>query len=146
MARNFGRFEYEHLSGRRYRFNVTVEGETRSLVKLFELDLDAAQIKADDLIGDVGSAQGKITLLRVHEPGSGFGQDTDRLDAEVVVQFDTTPGRAFGFQLRGDNNGPAHRRMLDTLRTTFNRDRPVRIDFVRTGLNNGRIIRVTDLI
>jgi hypothetical protein len=146
VARNFGRFEYEHLGGRRYRFYVTVEGETRSLVKLFELDLDATRIEANDLIGDVLSAQGHITLLRVHEPGSGFGPDTDRLDAEVIVQFDTEPGRGFGFQLRKDGNGPAHRRMLDILRTAFNRGLPVRIDYVRTGLRNGEIIRVTDLV
>ena len=35
--------------------------------------------------------------------------------------------------------------MLDTLRTAFNRGRPVRLDYRRTGLDNGILIRVADL-
>lgn len=146
VARNFGRFEYEHLGERRYRFLVTIEGETRSLVKYFELDLDAPQIKPENLIGDVLSAQGKLTLLRVHEPGSGFGPDTDRLDVEVVIQLDSQPGRGFGFKLGSDSNQLAHRRMLDVLRTAFNEDQPVRIDYIRTGARNGQIFRVMNLV
>lgn len=145
VARNFGRFEYEHLGERRYRFLVTIEGETRSLVKYFELDLNAPQIKPDNLIGDVLSAQGRLTLLRVHEPGTGFGPDTDRLDADVIIQLDSQPGRGFGFTLSSDSNQLAHRRMLDVLRTAFNEDQLVRIDYIRTGARNGQIFRVMNL-
>ena len=88
---------------------------------------------------------GRLSFLRVHDVGTGFGPPDDQLDAEVVVAIDTEPGRFFGFQLRTDNNEAARKGMLDTLRTAFNRGRPVRLDYRRTGLDNGILIRVADL-
>jgi hypothetical protein len=36
--------------------------------------------------------------------------------------------------------------MLDLLRDAFNGDRRVRVDYIREGLRNGRIIRVMDIL
>jgi hypothetical protein len=39
---------------------------------------------------------GTVTLLRVHDVGSGYGPAADHLDAEVIFQLNSRPG---------DNNG-----------------------------------------
>ncbi|MEO6103120.1 MAG: alkaline phosphatase D family protein [Pseudoxanthomonas sp.] len=145
--RNFGRMSLERVgsTGRRYRFQIFIEGETEALVELFDLDLDARPVKRHDLIGDLLSARGRISLLRVNDLRGGYGPTTDRLDGEVIVQLDTEPGRAFGFQLRDDDNLPVRRRMLALLRDAFTHDRPITIDYLRTGPLNGQIIRASEL-
>ena len=35
--------------------------------------------------------QGKVTFLRVHDVGTGFGPPGDQIDVEVVFQLDTQP-------------------------------------------------------
>jgi hypothetical protein len=85
---------------------------------------------------------GRVTLLRVHDVGTGFGHPTDRIAGEVVVQLDTGEGSAFGFSLRADAQEAAHRRMLDLLRDAFNRGRAIRIEYEVTGPANARLIRV----
>jgi len=86
-------------------------------------------------------AQGKLTLLRVVDFGTGFGPATDFIDVEAVLQLDTQPGKAFGFQLRNDRNRPAHQGMLDLMRDAFTNDRTVSIDaLIVPGKNNGLII------
>jgi hypothetical protein len=88
-------------------------------------------------------ANGRITLLRVHNLGTRYGPPNDQIDVEVVVKLDTQSGKAFGFQLRNDINYPAHRSMLDLLRYAFKINRPVTIDYnIDPGKNNGVIIRV----
>jgi hypothetical protein len=88
-------------------------------------------------------AEGRLSFLRVHDPGTRFGPPTDQLDVEVVARLDSTPGQAFGFQLRPDHNEAARRGMLDVLRNAFNEDRRVRIDHLRpVGANNSTVIRV----
>jgi hypothetical protein len=62
-----------------------------------------------------------------------------------VVALDTLPGRAFGFQLRADGEEFAAHGMLDLLRDAFSRNSRVSIDYTRTGLRNGLILRVADL-
>jgi hypothetical protein len=64
----------------------------------------------------------------------------------VVLCLDSEPGRAFGFTLRADDNEPPHAGMLDLLRDAFSWDRRVRINYVRTGSCNGRIVRVTGIL
>jgi hypothetical protein len=92
---------------------------------------------------DLLNASGKLTLLRVHEVGSGYGPSTDFIDVEVIVWLNTKPGKAFGFQLRNDNNRTARLGMLDILRDGFNHNWTVHIDYeIESGKNNGRIIRV----
>jgi hypothetical protein len=118
-----------------------VEGSERSLNTLFELDLDAPLVRPRNLIGERLQTTGTPVLLRVHEQGSGFGPNTDRLDVEAVVQLDTEPGRSFGFTLREDAGGAAHEGMLALLRDAFNTNTAVTIDYDRTGPQNGVIVR-----
>jgi hypothetical protein len=144
--RNFGRVVFERSgSGRRYRIQIYVEGESDALAEMFELDLDARPVQMRNLIGELLGTRGRIVLLRVHDAGTAYGPPVDRIDGEVVVQLDTEPGRAFGFQLRKDANLPVRRRMLAVLRDAFANDRPVAIDYLRTGQHNGTLIRVAEL-
>jgi tyrosinase len=96
-------------------------------------------------IEPVLQVEGRLSLLRAHDVGTKFGPPSDHLDVEVVVRLDTEPGRAFGFQLRADVNEAARRGMLDALRIAFNDDRRVRLDYQRTGVNNGVLLRVAGL-
>ena len=140
--RNAGRLVIENRGGRRYRFSSTIDGRADSLVTIFELDLDAAIVRPVDLIGQILQVEGVPIELRVNDVKGGFGPPSDRLDAEVVVKLDTAPGRAFGFPLREGNAEPAHRGMLDQLRMAFNDASPIRLDYERTGPNNGMVLRV----
>ena len=89
------------------------------------------------------NASGQISLLRVHDLGTGYGPPSDSIDVEVVVQFVGRPADAFGFQLRSDNKNPARRGMLDLLRDAFNHGWTAHIDFnIDQGHHNGVIIRV----
>ena len=91
------------------------------------------------------AAEGRVRLLRVNDVGTGYGPPTDFLDAEVIVQLDTQPGKAFGFKLRDNPDESARRGMLDLLRDAFNNDRTVRIEYIQVaGLNNSKIIRVVN--
>jgi hypothetical protein len=94
---------------------------------------------------EIESAQGRITFLRVHDVGTGFGPPSDFIDVEVVIALDTLPGRGFGFQLRADSEESVEHGMLDLLRDAFNRNSLVTIDYIWTGLRNSRILRVADL-
>jgi hypothetical protein len=85
--------------------------------------------------------EGKLTLLRVHDVGTGFGPPSDFIDVEVVIRLDSQPERAFGFQLRADADEAARRAMLDLLRTAFNENKTVRVDYVSTGGSNSTLIR-----
>jgi hypothetical protein len=88
-------------------------------------------------------ANGRITLLRVHNVGTRYGPPNDQIDVEVVVKLDTQSGKAFGFQLRNDTNYPARQGMLNLLRDAFYNNWPVTIDYnIDPGKNNGVIIRV----
>lgn len=105
----------------------------------------AYEVHTDWPIGTLAAATGRITFLRVHDVGTGWGPGSDFLDVEVVIQLDSVPGRGFGFQLRSDAEEAARRGMLDLLRDAFGRNGLVTVDYVKTGLRNGRIIRVADL-
>jgi len=86
---------------------------------------------------------GKLSLLRVHDVGTGYGPETDFIDVEAVIWLDTKPGMAFGFQLRNDDHRPARQGMLDVLRDAFNNNWIVTIDYeIEPGKNNGVILRV----
>jgi photosystem II stability/assembly factor-like uncharacterized protein len=105
----------------------------------------AFDVNTDFPVGSLLAAEGNVTLLRVHDVGTGFGPPTDFIDVEVVIALDSLPGRFFGFQLRADANRDAHRHMLNLLRDAFKRERRVRIDYFRTGVRNGRVIRVVQI-
>jgi hypothetical protein len=88
------------------------------------------------------NASGRLTLLRVHDVGSGFGPPTDFIDVEVVIALDSRPGKFFGFQLRNDAKLPARQGMLDLLRDAFERNLIVNIDFFQQpGKNNNILFR-----
>lgn len=150
--RNFGQITIERVSQqeRKYQVYLTVEGETKSLTQAIELNLDAKNpttqqpipIKPVSLFGQVLATKGKINLLRVHDVGTGYGPSNDYLNVEVVVKLDSEPTKAFGFQLRADTNEGTHKGMLDLLRDAFKRDQLIRLEYIRTSRNNGRIIRV----
>jgi hypothetical protein len=95
-------------------------------------------------VGSLQSATGKITLLRVHDVGTGYGPPYDQLDAEVIVWLDTEPDKAFGFQLRGGAERPAAQGKLKLLRDCFNADRRVRLEFTRTGCRSGHLLRIIE--
>jgi hypothetical protein len=104
----------------------------------------AFEVNTGPPVGSLLAAAGRVSLLRVHDPGTGYGPPTDFLDADVIVWLDTQPGKAFGFQLRPDAGEVAHAGMLRALRDAFKRGKTVQIDYVRTGIHNGRIIRVME--
>ena len=90
------------------------------------------------------NSNGKLTFLRVHDVGTGWGPPTDQIDVEVVVKLDTEPDRAMGFPLRDDGNRPARQGMLDLLRDAFNNDWTVAIDYsidLDANKKNGVLIR-----
>ncbi len=95
-------------------------------------------------IGSVLETGGHITFLRAHEVGSGYGKPPDFLDCEVIVRLAEDPFRAFGFQLRADSDAPTRTDMFDLLRSAFIAERPVRLDYVKTGPRVGEIIRVAN--
>jgi len=105
----------------------------------------AYEVNTDWPIGSLMSATGVPTFLRVHDPGTGYGPPGDFLDAEVIVKLNSEPAKAFGFQLRDDPAEGARQGMLAQLLTAFRKNRTVRIDYIRTGLHNGRAIRVETL-
>lgn len=86
---------------------------------------------------------GKVTYLRAHDVGSGWGPNNDRLDVEAIVRLSTAPGMAFGFTLRADTNRVAHAAMFDLLRDAFANNWTVRIDYeiANERLRNGRLLR-----
>lgn len=89
------------------------------------------------------NATGKVTLLRVHDVGTGYGPPSDFIDVEAVVWLDSQPGKAFGFQLRNDANLPARQGMLDLLRDALANNWTVSIDYLvpPNHVNNFVIIR-----
>jgi hypothetical protein len=88
------------------------------------------------------NSRGKITMLRVHDVGTKYGPPTDQIDVEVVIQLDTEPGKAFGFQLREDSKRLAREGMLHLLRDAFQSNQTVSIDYnLDAGKKNGVILR-----
>jgi photosystem II stability/assembly factor-like uncharacterized protein len=96
----------------------------------------------DHPLGAVVAAEGRITLLRVHDVGTRFGPPSDSIDAEVIVMLDTEPEKAFGFQLRADADEEARLGLLDELRDAFNKSARIRLEYTRTGCRTGTVFRV----
>lgn len=89
------------------------------------------------------NTSGKLTLLRVHDVGTAYGPAGDIIDTEVIFTLNSSPGKAYGFQLRSGTNQFAHQGMLDLLRDAFNNNWTVACDFNRDpAKNNGVVIRV----
>jgi hypothetical protein len=86
------------------------------------------------------NAVGKLTMLRVHDLGTGYGPPSDFIDVEVVIWLDSQPGKAFGFQLRNDANLPARQGMLDLLRDAFANNWIVNIDYLVVPSNTNNFV------
>lgn len=87
----------------------------------------AYEVHTDFPIGTLLGAEGKVTMLRVHDVGTGYGPPP-RLDVEVVIRLNSEPSNAFGFQLRDDANRPVRQGMLDLLSDAFDNNWTVYID------------------
>jgi hypothetical protein len=86
---------------------------------------------------------GRITFLRAHDLGTGFGPPTDFIDVEAVIKLDTAPADAYGFELRNDRFRPSRQAMFDLLRDAYFNNRAVTVDyFIIPGRHNGVIFRV----
>jgi hypothetical protein len=88
-------------------------------------------------------SSGKLTFLRAHDVGTGWGPPTDFIDVEVVAKLNSLPTQAFGFQLRNDAERVTRQGMLSLLRDAFNNNWTVTLDYnIDPGKTNGIIIRV----
>jgi len=89
------------------------------------------------------NSSGKLTFLRAHDVGTGWGPSADFIDVEVVAKLDSLPNQAFGFQLRNDGERVTRQGMLNLLRDAFKNNWTVSIDYnIDPGKTNGTIIRV----
>ena len=117
---------------------------TTGVMRAATFGRSAYEVNTGDPIGSLVETVGRITFLRAHEIGSGYGKPPNFLDCEVIAQLAEAPLRAFGFKLRADPEEPTRREMLDLLRSAFITQRPVRLDYVKTGPRVGEIIRVAN--
>lgn len=116
---------------------------TTGVMRATTFGRSAYEVYTDWPIGTL--AEGAITFLRVHDVGTGYGPPSDFIDVEVVISLNDLPGRGLGFQLRADSEEEARHGMLGLLRDAFARNSRVIIDYTKTGLRNGRILRVADI-
>jgi hypothetical protein len=94
-------------------------------------------------MADLKNSQGKLTFLRAHDVGTGWGPPNDQLDVEVVFILDSVPQGAFGFQLRTDANEPIREAMVGLLRDAYVNNLTVSVDyFIDPGKHNGRAFRI----
>jgi hypothetical protein len=94
-------------------------------------------------MADILNKQGKLTFLRAHDVGTGYGPPTDQLDVEAVFILDSAPSDAFGFQMRTDANQPVREAMFSLLRDAFVHDLTVSADYsIDAGKHNGVAFRI----
>ena len=94
-------------------------------------------------MADLKNSSGKLTFLRAHDVGTGWGPPNDQLDVEDVFMLDSVPQGAFGFQLRNDGNEPVREAMVGLLRDAYVNNLRVSVDyFIDPGKHNGRAFRI----
>jgi hypothetical protein len=125
-------------------FNAFASWSVASPVSAVDLQLMDVIGYNSTPIGAVLETVGRITFLRAHDLGTGYGGPPDFLDCEVIARLAEDPLRAFGFKLRTDENEPARGEMFELLRAAFVADRSIRLDFVKTSPRAGEIIRVAN--
>jgi hypothetical protein len=118
---------------------------TTGLMRAATFGRSAFQVNTDAPVGSLLNISGRLTFLRVHDVGTGFGRPPNQLDAEVILLLDSMPWLSFGFQLRADDEAPTRSAMLTLLRSAFISNRPVSIDFIRTAPRVGTVIRVATI-
>ncbi len=75
-------------------------------------------------------AEGLLTFLRVHEKETGYGGGrSNQITADVIFKLDSKPDKAFGFELRDDDNLPVRQGMLGLLRDALLHDLRVSTDY-----------------
>ena len=104
--------------------------------------LAACEIPPLSAIGQLVNISGRITFLRVNEVRDVFGTPGDDISAEVIIQLDSNAELWFGLQLRRDKNLLVHRAAFKNLKTAFENNIPVAIDYRRTTVHTGSIERV----
>jgi len=124
------------------RSGSNTDAEKPSGPPVWGLFQPADEVQAAPALGVIRQVSGKITFLRVHQLGSGYGPPTDFIDVEVVLKLDTQSGKSFGFQLRNDAQLPVHKGMLQDIRGAFEENATVYIDYDDLGQNNSVILRV----
>lgn len=102
----------------------------------------AYQVATGPTIGSTQSIEGKLSFLRIHDVGGKYGPPNDILDTEIIVKLDTDSRMAFGLQLRPGNLEITQTGMLNQLRDAFKKDFKIRLEYVKTGINSGTILRV----
>jgi hypothetical protein len=115
---------------------------TTGVMRAATFGRSAYEVNTGPPIGSLLETVGCISFLRAHDVGTGYGRAPNFLDCEVIVLLAEQPYHAFGFKLRADQEACTRREMLDLLREGFVAERPVRIDYVKTGPRVGEIIRV----
>ena len=115
---------------------------TTGLMRAATFGRSAFQVYTDAPVGSTLNTSGRLTFLRVHDVGTGWGRPPNELDAEVILMLDSDPGLAFGFQLRPGNEADTRSAMLALLRAALVENGVVSLDFVRTGPRVGMVIRV----
>ncbi len=102
-----------------------------SMLSLSVLLLSSTLARADfnpDASGSkhhhTATAKGTLTAYRVQTEGMEFGAGSERLDAEVLVRLDSTPGKIYGVRLH-QGSSPSTLAMVETLREAYLRGLPV---------------------
>ncbi len=93
-------------------------------------------------VGSIRRASGRVSMLRVHEVGSGYGPDTDPTPGEVIVQLDTEPARTFGLPLRNDREEAVGVAQLELLRSSLEKGFPIHIEYEVVGPTGASVVRV----
>lgn len=94
-------------------------------------------------MADLLNREGKVSFLRAHDVGTGWGPPGDELDVEAVFMLQEFAGDAYGFQLRIDAERATREAMFALLRSAFVNELTVSVDyFIDPGKHNGRAIRI----
>lgn len=110
-------------------------------VLLFILTISASitSVQAQQIF----AVEGQLTFIRVHDVGTGFGSQSNFIDAEVIVGLNSQATNRYGFQLRNDTNQRVRQGMLDLLRDAFENNWNVRLEyFSEAGKTNFILFRV----
>lgn len=112
------------------------------VMRLASFGRGAWEVDTAPPMGSVVSAEGRISHLRAHKRGTGYGGADHRLEAEVVFGLVGLAGRVFGFPLRADADLPANGAMWKILHRAFAADRRVHVEYLRHDLFHNTALRV----
>jgi M6 family metalloprotease-like protein len=93
--------------------------------------------------GQLGAAEGRISRLRVHARGTGYGPPGRRLPQDCVLGLDSEPGATFGLDLAAPGVG---RRMFALARDAMRRNQPVRLEYRSDTPDGGQVLRISEAV